>query len=74
MPKADDQFFQHSFASAIADAKGKEVHSPSVGMYTDNSVKHWDISFSPTEYTNPLKLELYAYPNYLEGDINIELK
>ena len=74
MPKADDQSFQHDFASAIEDAEGKEMHSPSVGMYTDESVKHWDISVSPTEYTNPLKFELYAYPNYLEGDITIELK
>ena len=74
MPKADDQSFQHDFASAIEDAEGKEMHSPSVGMYTDEFVKHWDISVSPTEYTNPLKFELYAYPNYLEGDITIELK
>lgn len=74
MPKADDQSFQYAFASAISDAKGIEMHSPSVGMYSSDSIKHWDISFSPTDYTNPLKLEIFAYPNYLEGDIKIELK
>lgn len=74
MPTADDDSFQHAFASAIEDAEGKKMHSPSVGMYTDESGKHWDISVSPAEYINPLKFELYAYPNYLEGDITIELK
>ncbi|PIC86210.1 hypothetical protein CSV72_09485 [Sporosarcina sp. P20a] len=74
MVKADHPSFQYDFASAISDAKGIEMHSPSVGMYSSDSIKHWDISFSPTDYTNPLKLEIFAYPNYLEGDIKIELK
>ena len=74
MPEAKDQSFPYSFASALEDAKGKEMHSPSIGSYSSEEGKRWDISFSPTTYTNPVKLELFAYPNYLEGDIKIELK
>lgn len=74
MPEGKDQSFPYSFASVLEDAEGKELHNPSIGSYGNEEGKHWDISFSRTDYTNPVKLELFAYPNYLEGDIKIEVK
>ena len=32
------------------------------------------VTFETTSYTNPIRLELFAYPTYIEGDVNIEIK
>ncbi|WP_301109894.1 DUF4179 domain-containing protein [Sporosarcina sp.] len=74
MPSEAEDAVHHDLFSTITDAAGKEVNNPSTGMYTTEGFDYWDYSFSPTEYQNPLKLELSAYPNYLEGDVKVELK
>lgn len=74
MPSGKDNSFSHQFLGVLSDADGKEVENPSTSMYTDEEGKHWDTTYSPTDYKNPLTIELFAYPNYLQGDIKIELK
>lgn len=56
------------------DANGKEVETPTTEKYSDGEATHWDLNFDQTDYVNPLRVELFAYPNYLEGDVKIELK
>lgn len=57
------------------DANGKEVDISSTGMYVDNeATRHWDVTFKTTTYTNPLRLDLTNYPNYITGDVKVELK
>ncbi|AXI00604.1 DUF4179 domain-containing protein [Sporosarcina sp. PTS2304] len=74
MPDAKENTFTYQFIGAGIDAKGNEVDIPSVSMYTDEEGKHWDVNFSPINHANPIEMELHAYPNYLEGDITIELE
>lgn len=63
----------YSLFSSVKDAEGREVHTPSSSMTSDeNTIKHW-LQFDTNDYTNPLQLEITAYPNYIEGDIKIEL-
>lgn len=61
------------FSSAI-DAKGNELNIPSTEFYHEEDKKFWKMYFETTEYKNPLSLELLAYPNYIEGDVKIEVK
>ncbi|PID16175.1 hypothetical protein CSV63_05940 [Sporosarcina sp. P34] len=74
MKNVDEVEFPFFFLGSAIDAKGVEVEIPTTGKYGDEEATHWDLNFDRTDYTNPLRLELFAYPNYLEGDIKIELK
>ncbi|PIC79737.1 hypothetical protein CSV75_11120 [Sporosarcina sp. P18a] len=74
MPDIKGQDFSFFFVGAITDLEGREVKTPSTEKYDDGEATHWRVNFDRTDYTNPLRLELFAYPNYLEGDIKIELK
>jgi len=74
MKNTGDEEFPFFFIGSAVDANGIEVETPSTGRYSDGEATHWDVNFDRTDYMNPLKLELFAYPNYLEGDIKIELK
>ncbi|GKV64030.1 MULTISPECIES: DUF4179 domain-containing protein [unclassified Sporosarcina] len=74
MPSEGENGVHYDLFSSITDSAGKEVNKTSTGMYTIDGFDHWNISFSPTDHQNPLKLELSAYPNYLEGDVKLELK
>ncbi|WP_312096313.1 DUF4179 domain-containing protein [Niallia sp.] len=64
----------YSIFSGALDAKGKELNIPSTEFYNDGDKKFWKMYFETTEYNNPLSLELFAYPNYIEGDVKIEVK
>jgi len=61
------------FVSAI-DANGKELSIPSTEMHNEENKKAWLLQLEDTKYKNPLRLELTAYPNYIEGDIRLKLK
>ena len=73
----DEYNNHHNFdlSSSITDANGKSISTPSVSMFTDDEKKesHWHIQFGTTEYQNPLHLKLFAYSNYIEGDVKVEL-
>ncbi len=74
MKNWDSETFPYDLFSSIIDAKGKEVEKSAIGTYSDEGSSKWNVSFRQSNYTNPLKLELFAYPNYLEGDVKVELK
>lgn len=74
MDAEDENGFPYGLFRDVTDADGKQVDLSSEGMSTYEGKSHWDITFEHSNYTNPLKLEWFAYPQYLEGDVRIELK
>ena len=60
----------------IEDANGKLIWSPSSSMQYDSGKmeSHLIFDLETTDYKNPLQLEIDAYPNYIEGNVKIELK
>lgn len=75
MPDKDgNPMHSYDIISTGIDAKGKEVHISSTGMYMEEGTRHWDITFGATHYTNPLRFELTNYPNYITGDVKVEVK
>ena len=61
------------FTTAI-DSTGKTIHLSSSGISGEENGTSLSVTFETTSYTNPIRLELFAYPTYIEGDVNIEIK
>ncbi|WP_252504780.1 DUF4179 domain-containing protein [Sporosarcina sp. Marseille-Q4943] len=76
MPNAgDDPTHSYDIISTGKDANGKKINIPSTGMYMDEEgTRHWDMTFETSNYTNPLHLELAFYPNYITGNVKVELQ
>lgn len=75
MPDKDgNPMHTYDIISTGEDAKGKKVYITSTGMYVEEGTRHWDMTFGATGYTNPLSFELTSYPNYITGDVKVELK
>ncbi|PIC84018.1 DUF5643 domain-containing protein [Sporosarcina sp. P1] len=74
MKNSGDEEFPFFFIGSAIDANGEEVETPMTGKFREEEATHWNLNFDRTDYVNPLRLELFAYPNYLEGDMKIELK
>lgn len=66
-------FHYDPFTTAI-DARGKEISISSFSTYGEEDATHWGLTFETTSYTNPIRLELHAYPTYIEGDVKVEVK
>lgn len=76
LTQAEEQDYSFDLTSKIQDAEGKIIHSPSSSMRYDagKMESSSSINFETTNYKNPLQFELSAYPNYIEGDVKLELK
>ncbi|VDG93623.1 Uncharacterised protein [Lysinibacillus sphaericus] len=66
--------FHHDPFTTATDALGKEISISSFGMYGEGDATHWRPTFETTSYTNPIRLELHAYPTYIEGNVKVEVK
>lgn len=69
-----DKEFNYALFFDMLDADGEEIETRSQGMWTDKGYEHFDISFDQTYGKNPLKISFSAYPNYINGDVSIELE
>ncbi|HSI65989.1 MAG TPA: DUF4179 domain-containing protein [Planococcus sp. (in: firmicutes)] len=59
----------------ITDANGELLDMRHSGISSGYEGKQTiDIAFDDNGYANPVKVELAAYPNYINGDVKIELK
>ena len=60
----------------IKDANGKLIQSPSSAMlYASGEMEsHFVVDLETTDYKNPIQLEIDNYPNYIDGNVKIELK
>lgn len=79
--KAQAEFFMVSDSEDMytifdepIDATGKELSIPSTEFYNHENKKYWNMFFENSEYKNPLQMKLTFYPNYIEGDVKIEVK
>ncbi|MFF2874985.1 DUF4179 domain-containing protein [Gottfriedia sp. NPDC057991] len=67
--------FHYSIVGSIYDANGKEVQTSSESQeYYDGGRQEIGITISSKNYTNPLKLKLAFYPEYIQGDAKIRIK
>lgn len=64
----------YGLTTGIEDADGKKFYPSSESTSTPENEIQWTVEFGTTEYANPLRLELFAYPNRIEGDVELELK
>ncbi|MFJ7970006.1 DUF4179 domain-containing protein [Psychrobacillus sp. NPDC096389] len=58
----------------VVDAKGERIDTPSESMHGDEQYNYSTISLDSKDIVNPIKLNLYAYPNYLDGSVSIQIK
>lgn len=69
-----EEEFNYSFGAGLTDANGKKVDVASEGMtFKENNMRSWTVDIRDNGYTNPVKMELFAYPNYITGDVKIKL-
>lgn len=66
--------FSYSPFESIENANGETVNSRMGGLWRDEGDTYFDEIFEKENIVNPLKFQFWAYPNYIEGDIEIELK
>ncbi|MFB7138511.1 DUF4179 domain-containing protein [Gottfriedia sp. NPDC056225] len=67
--------FNNLLFGSIIDANGKELQrSSESGEYHDDGRQVYNITVSPKNYTNPLKIRLESYPSYIEGETKIRVK
>ncbi|WP_432352900.1 hypothetical protein [Sporosarcina sp. A2] len=66
--------FRHAPFSTASDAEGKELVTSSWGMGGVEEGSQLSLSFDTTSYSNPIRIELTAYPTYIEGHVKVEVK
>lgn len=72
MPVGEEEFTYFYF-STIENANGEDVESDSQSRWRLDGYEHFGIQFNDDLIVNPLKIHFFAYPNYINGDIQIEL-
>ncbi|QTD42991.1 DUF4179 domain-containing protein [Sporosarcina sp. Te-1] len=66
---------RHDLVAEITDENGKNVVISSSSISSEgNDAKRYGITFETDDYQNPLYLEFSSYPNYIEGNVKIEIK
>lgn len=68
-----DEEHHYGLEKSITDAEGKELYPSSGSTSPRENETVQTIEFETTDYTNPLRLELFAYPNRIEGDVKVKL-
>ena len=56
------------------NADGDAVETVSEGLRMSEGFVYSNITFKESQHKNPLRINFSAYPNYINGDISIELK
>lgn len=72
-----EQKQEHNYGidKKITDANGELLdmrHSGGTSVYEGK--QDFNIGFNDNGYINPVRVELFSYPNYINGDVKIELK
>ncbi|WP_422124583.1 DUF4179 domain-containing protein [Planococcus sp. X10-3] len=67
--------FPYGLDRKISDANGEQMGMQHSGLSTPHDgVQSINIGFDDNGYANPVRVDLFAYPNYINGDVKIELK
>lgn len=75
LKREDQPDHTYGIDKKISDADGELLDIQSSGISSGYEGKQ-DISIDINDngYTNPVRVDLFAYPNYINGDVKIELK
>lgn len=73
--REDERDHTYGIDKKVTDANGKSLDLSSSGISSGYEGKQ-DISIAINDkgYVNPVRVDLFAYPNYINGDVKIELK
>lgn len=70
-----DQEFPYGIDKKVTDASGAPLELQHSGISSiHEGVQTIDIGLKDNGYTNPVKVELFAYPNYINGEVKVEIK
>ncbi|MBE1555082.1 DUF4179 domain-containing protein [Sporosarcina limicola] len=72
-PKGKEQFNYHLFLGT-ENVDGESVDYEHKSSWRDEGYEYAGILFRTDQLKNPLKISISAYPNYINGDVSIELK
>ena len=73
LPNSKDHF-PYSLFSNTTNANGDVVDIRSEGMWGDGENYYSDVNFESKNLVNPIKTDFWAYPNYLDGSVSIQIK
>ncbi|KZE38023.1 hypothetical protein AV656_03575 [Bhargavaea cecembensis] len=66
--------FGYGYLGNATDANGKRIDLSSGGYWQIDHYSYNDLRFTNGDYVNPITVEFFAYPNYIEGDVTIRLE
>lgn len=66
--------FGYGYLGNAVDANGKMVDLSSGGSWQIGEYSYNDLRFTNGDYVNPITINFFAYPNYIEGDVTIRLE
>ncbi len=66
--------FSYGFINLIENANGDTIDSKSTGLWHEDEDSYFNEFFEAKNIVNPLTFHIWAYPNYVEGNVEIELK
>ncbi|TWT25279.1 DUF4179 domain-containing protein [Planomicrobium sp. CPCC 101110] len=70
-----EQEFPYGIDKKVTDANGTLLDLRHSGMSSPYEGRQMiEIAIKDNGYANPVKVELFAYPNYINGDVKVELK
>lgn len=75
LKRDDHSEYTYGIDKKITDTNGKAMEIQNSGITSIYEGKQdINIGFNDNGYTNPVRVDLAAYPNYINGDVKIELK
>lgn len=70
----DEKNHMYSLFLDTINADGDAVETVSEGVRMSEGFVYSDLTFKEQQHKNPLRINFSAYPNYINGDISVELK
>ena len=73
-PKEADDVFGYFLLSGIENADGEDVNYQEQTMWQVDGYEYNSISLQGDNLKGPLKINFFAYPNYINGEVSVEIK
>jgi len=72
--REEEKHHLYSLFLDTINADGDAVETDREGIWSYEGYVYSDITFKEPQHKNPLRINFSAYPNYINGDISVELK
>lgn len=73
-PVQEEEHFGYFLFSNIENADGEDINSSEQSMWNGDGFEYNRISLEGLNLKNPLKVNLWAYPNYIKKAVSVEIK